>query len=189
VVKDISGTFFFRHFATYFPTFLFRRSVFGDISFVGTSWCEERPYITKCMVRARRVLEVAYSTYGFREREGSITHTRMRLEHCTGYLDATRDMLRTMTASGENIDPPLLRMLLTDWMEWTPRNIIMRLDSGERPLAWEHWFQSLKEISAYGPMTAWRRFTVFMCRKLPFRFLAYVLCYLPDALKRKGFHR
>lgn len=187
---DVSDTFFFRHFSTYFPTFLFRRSTFGDILFVGESWCEERPYIAKCLARAKKMVEVDYSTYGFREREGSITHTRMQLKHCTGYLDATRGMLKILTASGKQIEPGLMRMLLTDWMEWTPRNIVMRLDGKDRSAAWYHWFDSLKEIQQYNyAMTVWRRLTVMFCRILPVRLVAIVLCYLPDYLKRKGLHR
>ncbi|MBQ4385143.1 MAG: glycosyltransferase family 2 protein [Kiritimatiellae bacterium] len=187
---DVSDTFFFRHFSTYFPTFLFKRSVFGDIPFVGESWCEERPYMAKCLARAKTMVEIDYSTYGFRERAGSITHTRMQLKHCTGYLDATREMLKILTASGKHIEPALMRILLTDWMEWTPRNIVIRLDAKNRSAAWRYWFNSLKEIQQYGhAMTAWRRFTAIVCRVLPLRFVAMVLCYLPDYIKRKGLHR
>ena len=187
---DASDTFFRRHFSTYFPTFLFKRSVFGDIPFVGESWCEERPYVAKCLARARKMVEVDYSTYGFRERAGSITHTRMQLKHCTGYLDATKNMLQIMKASGKTVEPSLMRMLLTDWMEWTPRNIVTLLDSNNRSAAWRHWFDSLTEIQLYcNSMTAWRWFTVVVCRVLSFRIVAFVLCYLPDYLKRRGLHR
>ena len=186
---DVSDILFFRHFSTYFPTFLFKRSIFGDIRFVGESWCEERPYVAKCMARAKRMVEVDYPTYGFRERQGSITHTRMQLKHCTGYLDATREMLKIFAASGKQVEPSLMRGMLTNWMEWTPRNIMTLLDVKNRPAAWRHWFDSLGEIRQYGPMTAWRRFTVGICIASPFRVVAFFLCFLPDWLKRKGVHR
>ena len=159
VEVDVSDTFFFRHFSTYFPTFFFKRSVFGDIPFVGASWCEERPYVAKCMVRAQKIVEVSYSTYGFRERAGSITHTRMKLEHCTGYLDATREILKILSSSG-------------------------------KPAAWRYWFNSLKEISEYDfAATTWRRFVISACCAIPARPTAWLLCYLPDWLKRRGLHR
>lgn len=189
VEVDVSDTFFFRHFSTYFPTFFFKRSVFGDIPFVGASWCEERPYVAKCMARARKIVEVSYSTYGFRERAGSITHTRMELEHCTGYLDATREMLKIMVSSEKCIEPLLMRMLLTDWMEWTPRHIVDLLDRKDRPKAWQHWFESMKEILHYQPNSCWRSFTIKVCNSFQYRCIAWFLCYLPDWLKRKGMHR
>lgn len=186
---DVSVALFFRYFSTYFQTFLFRRSVFGDIQFVGESWCEERPYVSKCLARAKTIVEVDYPTYGFRERAGSITHTRMQLKHCTGYLDATREMLKILTASGKHIEPALVRILLTDWMEWTPRHIVDLLDRKDRPNAWQYWFESLNEIRHYKPNRGWRAFTILVCNSLQYRWLAWFLCYLPDWLKRKGLHR
>ena len=186
---DVDDMVYFRHFSTYFPTFLFRRNVFGDILFVGVSWCEERPYVAKCMARAKKIIEVGYSTYGFRKRNGSITHSKMKLEHCTGYLDATRDVLKILTASGKKIEPALMRMLLTNWMEWTPRHIVTLLDARDRSTAWKYWFNSLQEISKYKAISIWRQFTVSVCRHIHFPLLAVMLCFVPDWLKRQGLHR
>lgn len=188
-VVDISDTLFLRHFATYFPTFIFRRAVFGDIHFVGDSWCEERPYIAKCMARARKIIEVEYFTYCFRRRAGSITHSMMRLEHCNGYLDATIDMFRILTLSGKRIEPSLRRMLLTDWMEWTPRHIVTLLSREYRKIAWKYWFNSLTEIRKYGPMSHWRRLTIILCSVIKFRCVPILFCVFPDWLKRCGLHR
>lgn len=189
-VIDISDTLFFRHFSTYFQTFIFKRSVFGDIPFVGASWCEERPYHAKCMAKAKKLIEVGYFTYGFRAREGSITHTRMRIEHCNGYLDATRDVIRILSASGKKIEPSLMRLLLTNWMEWSPRYILELVDAKDRPSAWRYWFQSIKELSEYDfAVTTWRKFTIAACRAFPAWPTAWLLCYLPDYIKRKGLHR
>lgn len=188
-VVDVANTLFLRHFATYFQTFLFRRAVFGEIPFVGDSWCEERPYVAKCMARARKIMEVGYYTYCFRRRDGSITHSKMRLEHCNGYLNATIDMFRILTSSGKRFEPALRRMLLTDCMEWTPQHIVTLLPRGYRKEAWNYWFASLGEVKKYGPMTIWRRFTLFLCSNIKFRCVPILLCVIPDWLKRCGLHR
>ena len=188
-VADVSQTVCARHFSGYFQCFYFRRSVYGDIPFVGLSWCEERPYVAKCMSRARRVLEVGFPVYGFRARVGSITHSKMTLEQCNGSLDATHVVIATLSSSGKMIEPALMRMLLTQSTEGAANAIVMALDSRDRFTAWRYWFASLKPISSYRPMTAWRRFMIWACRTFPCRFVALILAVLPIRLKILGIHR
>ena len=173
----------------YFVRMVYKRAVHGDVRFVGLSWCEERPYVAKCIARAKCVTDTPVVAYGFRVREGSITHTKMKLAHQMGYLDATKEMLRVFKASGKKIEADAVRLLLTNWLEWQPRYIVEKLEAKDRSSAWRNYFQSLSEASRQAPLTVWRRFTIMMCRTFPFVPVAIVLCYLPDWLKRKGVHR
>lgn len=174
---------------SYFPRMIFRRDIYGDIPFVGMSWCEERPYVAKCIVRAKRVVDCSVQAYTFRVRKGSITHRKMTYEQQKGYLDATRLILRIFKKSGRIVDKAVLRMYLTNWLEWTPRFILEHLDVQAHLNAWKYYFASLKEASEYHNATLWRKFTILILRIFPVRGVAIGLCYLPDYLKRKGFHR
>ena len=175
--------------AGYFQRMAYKHAVYGDLRFIGMSWCEERPYVAKCLARAKYVTDTPVVAYGFRVREGSITHTKMKLEHQMGYLDATKEMLQVFKASGKMVDAAVVRMLLTNWLEWQPRYILENLEPESRSFAWRNYFKSLSETSQHNPITAWRRFTIVICRAFPFVPVAMLLCYLPDWLKRKGVHR
>lgn len=173
----------------YFVCMIFRRDVYGDIPFVGDSWCEERPYVAKCVARAKCVVDCPVLAYTFRVRNGSITHSKMQLKHQKGMLDATKDILTIFQSSGKKIDKCVIRMLLTNWLEWQSRCIMEYLEKDARKEAWKYYFSSMKEASKVRGVTCWRGFTIFVLRYFPFRVLALILCYLPDWLKRKGLHR
>ncbi len=188
-IDDVSKVAMSKHFMSHFQRYFYKRSVFGDIPFVGESWCEERPYFAKCIARASYIVALNHAVLGFRDRDGSITHIKMTQSQCIGYLDATRDMLQTLKASGKMIEPSLMRFQMTKWMEVSPRYLVDHISSRERKAIWRHWFNSLKEAQSYRPLTLWRRFTIVICRILPFRITALAVCYFPDWLKRKGVHR
>ena len=172
----------------YFQRMVYKRSAYGDISFVGMSWCEERPYVAKCIVRAKFVTDTPVVAYGFRVRDGSITRTRMQLKHQMGYLDATREMVRIFNGSEKKIDFRVMRILLTNWIEWQSRYIVEHLSPKDRHAAWTYYFFTLKEINLT-QATSWQRFVIRTLRLLPCSPFAFVLCYLPDFLKRHGVHR
>lgn len=189
-VLDISQKLCPHHFGGYFQQYLYRRSTFGDIPFVGDSWCEERPYFAKCMVRARKVIEVDGVTYGYRVRQGSITSSKMELRHLTGNLNATREVLKILKNSGKTFTQSIIRGFMKSWMEWMPYRIFHELRSNDRKKAWEYWFSSLDEARTYGrELGGWWRLSIQLCRILPFPFVPLLLGAFPHWLKLKGIHR
>ncbi len=178
-----------KYFTRHFQCNFYKRAVFGDILFSGESWCEERPYFAKCMALVNSIAELAHVVLGFRDREGSITHIKMTTSQCMGYLDATREVLKALKESGKELEPSLVRLLMTKWMEVSPRYLVEHLPRMERPRMWKYWFASLEEASSYHPLTLWRSFTIEICRALPIRLVAWLVCYAPDWLKRNVYHR
>lgn len=172
----------------YFTQMVYRRALFGDIPFVGMSWCEERPYVAKCLARARFGTNTKTPAYCFRNRGGSITHTKMKLEHQKGYLDATREIMKIHDASGKPLSRGASRMFITNWLEWQPRYIVEHLEKEDRKEAWRYYLDSIYDIKIH-QATSWQKFVIITLRILPFHLTAYVLGYLPDMLKRKGIHR
>lgn len=168
---------------------IFKRSVFSHIPWIGLSWCEERPYVAKCAVRSRGVAQLDVLCYIRRERQGSITRSKMSLAECNGYLDATISILQTFKDADRMVPYSLHRSLINKWMEVQTRLIVTRLSSEKQKDAWAYWFASLKKIRTCKPISFWVRFVVIMCRCFPYRWIAFLLCYIPDFLKRRGFHR
>ncbi len=187
-LEDISKTVGRSPFTGFFPQFLFKKETVGMISFVGESWCEERPYVAKCVARCKLIVWCNFDAYGYRIRPGSICQSGMTLSQCMGFLDATRTMLYELKNSGKTLRPDLIRILQLSWMEYSSYQIVTRLTVKDRPVAWKHWFDSLPELCQYHPQTPWLRFVLNMCIVFPCRITA-CLCILPHWLKTKGFHR
>lgn len=171
-------------FEGFFQQFIYRRATLGDLRFVGESWGEERPYIARCVARARGIAWMnGCPCYGYRVRKGSICQGGMTLSQNKGFLDATRIMLQELTKSGKRLDRSLVRQLLTSWTEVQTDAIHRHMDRSGVREAWRYWFSTLPETKDYEPKTLWRRFTLAACRMLPFRFVAILLCYMPYRMK------
>ncbi len=188
-LEDISEAVGRNPFTGFFPQFLFKKEIVGDIPFVGDSWCEERPYVAKCIARCKLIVWCNFDAYGYRIRQGSICQSGMTLSQVMGFLDATCVMLRELKASGKSLKPDLIRILQLSWMEYSSYQIVVRLNAKDRPEAWKHWFESLPVLRQYQPQTAWLGFVLKMCILIPRRMTAYFLCILPHWLKTKGIHR
>lgn len=182
--EDCSTMVLAKPFAGFFPQFVYRRATLGDLRFVGESWCEERPYVARCVARARGIVWMnGCSCYGYRVRQGSICQSGMTLSQNKGFLDATRDMLRTLRDSGKVLDAGLVRMMLIAWTEFQANAIETLLPRKDRAEAWHYLLGTLRETSEYKPQTFWRRMTILICRLIPCRIVAIPLFYWPHRLK------
>ena len=189
-VVDVSMEFQPRYFGCYFPQYIYRRSTFGDLRFVGDSWCEERPYFAKCMVMAKKVIEVDCAMYGFRIRGESITSSRMELRHLIGYLDATREILKILTVSRKKIDKSIICGFVKNWMEWVPYRIFRELQTHDRRKAWQYWFSCLSEAEVYGKMLGgWFRWVIVLYIRIRLPLLPLFMGAFPHWLKLHGIHR
>lgn len=173
----------------YFVQMIFRRSVYGDIRFVGMSWCEERPYVAKCIARAKYVADTPVVAYGARAREGSITHRKMTFEEWACYLDVTRGVCDTFHRSGKRIEGAVVRSIVNLWLEGQLAMMNSFLQKEFHDVAWERWFSSLPDVLRVEGLTYWQKFVARMCMLFPIRMVPAVLCELPHWLKTKGVHR
>ena len=184
-VVDLSRVLVLKYLGGYFQQLFYRRSSFLDILFAGPNWSEEKLYSARVMARARKLVELVVPTYGFRIREGSITHSKMTLEQCMGFMDAMRDSIILLGASGKSFDQQLLRVLWSRWFERGVRHVVEDMEEVDKPIAWRHWFSQLEFARKIDLKPRWFRFVSVACRLFPFRVTVWVLCYLPDLLKRK----
>lgn len=173
----------------YFVQMIFKRSVYGDIRFVGMSWCEERPYVAKCIARAKFVTDTSVVAYGFRAREGSITHRKMTLEEWTGFLDVTRGMYDIFHRSGKRLDGNVVRFVVNLWLETQLALLYSFLPREFHDDAWRMWFLSLPDVLRVEGITPWQKFVARTCMAFSIKLVSVVLCWLPHWLKTKGVHR
>ena len=173
----------------YFQQYFYRRSSFGDIPFSGQHWSEEKIYFAKVAVKANLLVTIDSPTYGFRNREGSITHSTMSLEQCFGFIDAMRDVIVLQLNCGKTIRASLLRGSWATLMEVCVRHVVEDMKGGAKAKAWQRWFEAIRDTAKIRPKPAWFRFSTACCLLMPFPVVAFVLCYMPDWLKKKGLHR
>lgn len=173
----------------YFVQMVYKRAVYGDLRFVGMSWCEERPYVAKCLARAKYVTDTSVVAYGFRIREGSITHRKMSLEEWTCYLDVTKWVYEIFHQSGKHIDSKVIRCIVNLWLEAQLAILYAYLPREFHDVAWKKWFASLPEVLCINGLTLWQKFVARACMFFPIRPVPIILCWLPHWLKTKGLHR
>lgn len=172
-----------------FQSMIFRRYVCGDIMFEGQNWSEERLYTARCLVKVRTCLVVPQDIYGYREHPGQFTKHGMTLDECIGYFDSTRLILETFLRSQRSIAPELTRSLILKLIEWQPRFIVNSLSDIDKKVAWNHWFSSVGQIVEYPCISLWCKVVAYICAKTRLKWVAMILCYFPDWLKRCGLHR
>lgn len=173
----------------YFQQYFYRRASFGDIPFVGPHWSEEKRFFTKVAIKANMLVTIDSPTYGFRSREGSITHSGMTLEECIGFIDAMCDNIILQSNCTKTLSPQLLRASWASLMEVCVQHIVEDIDVNVKRKAWQHWFEAIRNTANIRPKPVWFRFATAFCRMFPIRIVAWILCYLPNWLKRKGIHR
>ena len=173
----------------YFQQYFYRRSSFGDIPFAGHHWSEEKLYFAKVAVKANLLVTIDSPTYGFRSREGSITHSKMTLPQCLGFIDAMRDIVILQLNSGKTFISGGLRRRWATLMEVCVRHIVEDMEGQARREAWRRWFEAIRDTARIRPKPAWFRFSTVCCLSIPIPAVAYILCYLPDWLKKNGLHR
>ena len=173
----------------YFQQYFYRRSTFGGIPFSGPHWSEEKLFFAKVAIKASMLVEVDFPTYGFRNRDGSITHSKMTLEQCLGFIDAMHDGIVLQFESGKSFTPQSLRGRWASLMEVCVMHIVDDMYGEAKNKAWQHWFEAVRDTVRIRPKPIWFRFSATCCLMFPTRIVAWILCYLPDWLKRKGFHR
>ena len=173
----------------YFVRMAYKHAVYGDLRFIGMSWCEERPYVAKCLARAKYVTDTPVVAYGFRVREGSITHRKMTLEEWTCYLDVTKGMYDTFQRTGKRIETEAVRGTVNRWLEGQLAHLYSFLPKEFHDDAWRKWFASLADVLRVEGITPWQKFVTRMSMTFPIKLVPIVLCYFPHWLKTKGIHR
>lgn len=173
------------HFGVYFQQMLFRRSRFGHLRFVGSSWCEERPYYTRCMCLADVIVDVGAECYGYRCRQGSITAGRMTIDQFREYVEVFHTILQITASSGKRIPKGLARRQQLMALETTARKLMIAVPRADRAVGWRILLSSVKRLRTHALATLWIRFVVSFLSIAPIPSLGWVLLYMPDLMKRK----
>lgn len=173
----------------YFPQMVYRRALLGDIPFVGMSWCEERPYVAKCLARAKFGTDTHTKAYCFRKRVSSISHTAQTLEQNIGYLNATLECVHILVDSGKRLSRSLERLYALNLTEKQISFVFAFLRKNDRKLALGEWRRALREMDMLPNISLWFKWTAAFCRIIPVSCVPWIVYYVPWLLKTQGFHR
>lgn len=173
----------------YFPQMVYRRALLGDIPFVGMSWCEERPYVAKCLARAKFGTDTKIKAYCFRIRGNSITHRKIKPEEVMGYLEATKSSVMALLSEGKRLSQRVAKIYYVLWTEIQVEFICSIKSRTSSDVAWRQWVWSLKELRAIEAPSFWFCISTRAIELMPYRIVAKVLFLIPRKLKQLGIHR
>lgn len=169
--------------------YAFRRNMFPSLRFSDCYMGEDRLYLLQFLTHARKLARIGHSCYGYRVRERSVSHVAWTSRHIRGTVDFVRDALRVLDDAHSGLPTRDYREFYSLWIEgcvyW-----LTSLTEDDREETWRYWLQSLERGRELGRhFSVWQKFTIWACRVLPFKCVAWVLGALPYRLKLAGFHR
>ena len=187
---DVSTAIPHAPFSGCFQRFVFRRELVKDVAFKGVSCSEEMGYLVKGFVRAKKLIRTGAEIYGYRIVNGSMSHRRGSYRLCEDYFDLVRHVTKLLATSEKRVDRSDARSILNRWYERHVYDIFNLENRDDRRAAWSRWLRELPKMLRYKNLsTWWQRFVVRTCLVLRLKCVAFLLCYLPHWLKRKGLHR
>ena len=189
VAKDISREITFREFNAFFPQFAYRRTVFGKMLFIGANWCEDRLFHANFLIKAKMIVETRSDVYGYRLRDGSITHNVMDLKTFKFYQETSARVLALFKETTKFVSSDVWRLLYNQYTEGAVDLLLTVVRKKDRNAAWDFWFDSLVKIRHDRMMGIWSRFCVALCCFVRSRIIGILLCRLPYLLKQYGLHR
>ena len=187
--EDSSRLISARAFVADFFQYAYHRVAVGDCRFpTNLVYGEDRFYLVDCLLLARRCSFAQPVAYGYRIRQTSCSNSTWTLQKAENLLRCDRLILGKVGQSGKRLTPEALRLQLNQIMEFAIDKL-SQLSSSDRRIAWHGWRAILPWLRTLRGATPWRRFTIEVCRLLPFYWVAVVLCAWPHRLKLKGIHR
>ena len=104
-------------------------------------------------------------------------------------IDFRRMVFENLLKSGKTLPAAYVRSSGNQWFESTPAMFASKPMKGEWNRVWEHWFDSLEVASMMPLFSKWQRFVIKMIGKTRSRLFVFLLCVLPNRLKKMGLHR
>lgn len=168
----------------------YRRNLLGEIRFeVGRRYGEDRIFMADFLQRCSRIAVADAVCYGYRQRADSAVHIPQTgcilREELTCWIACCERLL----ADHREVDASCLRR----WAQVLTETFARRyywLPSVERRGLLDFWRREMECLDGLlFRFPFWARNVMRLLRRVPVSPLFWLLCFFPDFLKRKGFHR
>lgn len=168
----------------------YRRDLLGEIRFeVGRRYGEDRIFMADFLQRCSRIAVTDAVCYGYRQRADSAVHMPptgcILREELTCWIACCERLL----ADHREVDASCLRRWALVLTETFARRCY-QLPSIERRGLMDFWCREMEVLDGHlRRFPFWARSVMRLLRLVPVSSLFWFLCFFPDFLKRKGFHR
>lgn len=163
----------------------YRRTVFGDLrmdSDIRYNMGEDDVYYCQALERARKVVTIGASLYGYRQRAGSAMHTHKSIEKWHYDLLHYRKCFQIMNSSGKQYDKVVFKDLglrLTEGL--VP--FVAEMTHEEREQMWKELVPLYREVATMRRFPFWIRLSMWCLAVSKSRMVYFVLVTIPRWLK------
>ena len=162
--------------------FAYRRDLVDGLEFERIVRVEDKLFQGEALLRASRVALVDDLVYGYRQREGSVVHTRWNRANFSAELAWRIKWLKSMAAAGKTMDGKLWRFMGLCLLEYIPRHLRDISDPALHDELESSWFDTLREASHFA-FAPWQRFAMRVLGVTRIRLAAWFFCRLPYMAK------
>ncbi len=177
-------------YGTGFCTRAYRRSVYGSLRFPQLVRGQDRYYLLDCMFKTNSIVQIDRAISGVRLRIGSTMRSPMTAKKIAAHTVALQHFVETIDEHNNyKISPDLLRSQLNKFMEVLMCELQQVKDANERKDEYKRWLDSVLKISSSKQIRGFQSARAKIISFLPYYFITYLLCCLPNRIKSLGFHR
>ena len=162
---------------------------YRDVRFIGLQIGADLEFISRCLAHTDKVIVSDFIGLGVRISSGSMSRRERTPAMMIDTIDFRRMVFENLLKSGKTLPAAYVRSSGNQWFESTPAMFASKPMKGEWNRVWEHWFDSLEVASMMPLFSKWQRFVIKMIGKTRSRLFVFLLCVLPNRLKKMGLHR
>ena len=170
--------------------FAYRRDCLNGIRFeVGRRIGEDLVFIADFLKRCNRVVETGAVFYGYRLRMGSAFHSQKSELALREGISSLVLRFERLLADPRAVDRACVKRRAIGITEFFARDFFS-LPRQERTGLLAAWCQEVERLEAFAfRIPCWSRWVMWLLCRVRAPVLLWLLCFLPDFIKRKGFHR
>ena len=168
---------------------IYRREKIADVFFPNMRPGQDRAWQAHAMTRIDRMVEINYTAYGYRQREGSTIHSPQTISKVKSLIDHMVYQLDVFTHSSKKVDAALIRYCVLRITEGFSRTFFFEIGKPLQNEVWEYWLNILNTIVGNPRMSTWSRLTIKVACFSRSRIVAWLLFFVPLWLKERGIHR
>ena len=167
---------------------IYRNEIVRDIRFQYYVIGEDLLFLTQCMLKVNWQITLDYVGYGYRQRNGSASHSSICATEQLDFLRHTTDILRCFSKTTKLISPDLWRQYLNKLIETFPVRQ-WQLSKVEQTSLWDLWYMEVAMLANLQLASYFQRMRLQILKVMPYTWTIFFFCFIPRWLKRKGLHR
>lgn len=169
---------------------MFRREVISEAIFPNCAYYEDMVFVYRAFDKCNKLLDIDERLYGYRARPGSAMRSDVSEKWLFSLINSPFLALKVVESSPKCFTKLAFRQNCNKVTEEFYESLLrFRCDLACRR-KWRHdWLVILRQILEFRKVRGFQRYRIWWLVHVPLIPIFYMLCFFPNWLKRKGFHR